>query len=55
MNRLSKMARRVEDLLDLIVEDNIVINKKNFGQLLASIGCFDSLAREIKPNPLEKN
>ncbi|HXG85845.1 MAG TPA: Hpt domain-containing protein, partial [Pyrinomonadaceae bacterium] len=54
LERLSRIAHRVEDLLDYLAEKEIGCNAETFEMLLTSIECFEVLARDEKSPQIEK-
>lgn len=54
MSELSKVAHRVEDLLDYLAENEIVADKKIFKLLQTATECFSALANGENSAPLSK-
>lgn len=54
LKRLSRIAHRVEDLLDYLAERETCRDARIFKLLLTSIDCFEALARDEKSPRIEK-
>ncbi len=54
LNQLSKVAHRVEDMLDYVADNDIEANEKIFALLLTATDCFSALANNEKSPNLEQ-